>query len=263
VTVTLNVNKKPRTITWNPAERTVKAGDALGGTLLSATAPDGVPTYHIAGRSDAVTAQTKLPASTYTIVARLPGDATYLDAAEVSVEVKVERQPQTVSWQPPRTEIAAGTALGDVLNVRVTPSNAAPVYQIVGGQGQTVTAETVLAFGAYRIAASAPQTDLFLAAQPVEASITVARQPQTITWRPAKTELAAGAALGDVLNGSVSPGNGTVTYQIENGAAVTAESVLRPAVYRIIATAAETPLLLAPEPVRHEIKILPPAENRQ
>ncbi len=262
VTVTLNVKKKTQTITWNPAQRQVQAGDPLGGTLMSAAAPGGTPICHIAGRNDPVTAETKLPAGIYTITARMGESPTYEAAPDLSIEVTVVRRPQTIAWQPPRTVIPAGSALAEVLNASVTPSGVTPVYEAVGETTQAVTGVTVLPPGAWQITATAPQTDLYTAADPIMVTFTVAKQPQTIAWRPARGELPVGSALGDFLNGSVSPGDRAPVYRIEGGIEVTANSVLRPAKYRIVANAVETPLLLAAEPVSHDITILPPAERR-
>ena len=172
----------PQTITFGTAPKLTYGGTGI----VSATASSGLPvsfaTKTPATCSVSLNVVTGTGAGTCTIIARQPGNVTYLPAPNVTQSFEVAKAKQTISFNPP-----ADMVYNETKALSATASSGLPVaYKSATPSICTVddSSVTAVGIGVCRITASQAGNANYLAATEVTKSFTVSRAPQTITFTP-------------------------------------------------------------------------------
>lgn len=230
---TFNVVKQPRTITiTNPAgSSSLRIGETLqasgsttpaGGSISwsSQTAP--VCTVSASGLVTAVTS------GTCTVRADALADATYADAQPVDVSFTVLKKTRTISMSSPTG--TPSLKVGDTLTAQAVtvPAGGTIQWSSLTAGVCTINPDTrvilTLAAGTCTVRAAVPADDTYLEATPVEGSITVTKNDQSvaITFPSSSDTLQIGDTL--TARASTTPAGGTVVWTSQTPAICAIES---------------------------------------
>ncbi len=166
VEVKINV-KKVQTLTWNPPKE-ISAGSPIGDGVLNAVRHDNaVLSYFLVddNTDKPIDANTILPAGKSWKLKVLAAATDDYHAITVPVEatIDVNKLLQTVTWNPPTSDIEEGSELGTALLNATVSTGAQPDYYL---DTEKIDASTVLPVGEHKIQAIANGTDIYETSDP-------------------------------------------------------------------------------------------------
>lgn len=180
VEVKVNV-KKVQKVVWSPAKQLV-AGAQLGTDVLNATVEDKavVSYFYFDGTNELPVDVAFVPPAGQDLEFRAKVASTDLYHAvtdPVVVKIEVKKQPQEVTWNPLKTDLKEGEALGaDVLNAS-SSSGVQPEYF----QGsEPLTEASILPLGGHELQAIAKETDVYNVSPAKKIKISVKPKEESI-----------------------------------------------------------------------------------
>ncbi len=180
-TATMSISKAPQKITFKTLKaRTFGEADLSPG----ASASSGIPVSYTSSDTSVATIAGDqvhiIGAGTAMITAAQPGDGNYLAAQPVQQTLTVAKAPQKITFKTLKArtfgeaDLSPGASASSGIPVSYTSSNTS-VATIVGDQVHIIGAGTAM------ITAAQPGDGNYLAAQPVQQTLTVNRAPVVVT----------------------------------------------------------------------------------